>query len=356
MSQPSLQISPELLLKMYGHSAEAIIFFDRDNEVIAMNPTAEQLLDPRMFRRGQPDGNNAFCFACRGYTSEEEPMTCLDCYLSNPLKDFSSFQLYLETKDRGLVPYSAGFHTVDEQAGIRVLMLRDLTNHLLTQQTLNRNTMTKSIIKAQEDERKRISRELHDSVAQELVSSLVDLRVLKYLNVQEDALQKIRQTEASLTRLLEQIRNLSVELRPASLDDLGLEAAFRSHFKWVEKNYGVVVRFNAELGGLRFNNEVETVVYRVCQESLLNALKYADVDEITVRLYITDRKLELVVEDRGNGFDVNARDPKGTGLGLYGMKERAELVNGEIVITSEPGKGTTVLLKVPVGPDGTVSP
>lgn len=64
----------------------------------------------------------------------------------------------------------------------------------------------------------------------------------------------------------------------------------------------------------------------------------------------------LVVEDRGNGFDVNARDPKGTGLGLYGMKERAELVNGEIVITSEPGKGTTVLLKVPVGPDGTVSP
>ncbi|EES75333.1 ATP-binding protein [Paenibacillus sp. MB22_1] len=348
MNPLSLNVPIELLQKQYEQSSDAIIFFDAQHRIMAMNPQAEKLLDRRVLEESADTEHNAFCFSCRGYTSEDEPMSCINCYLSNTKKDFSSFQLYLETKTKGVVPFSASFQTVDQESGVRVLILRDLTNPIMTQQMLNRNTMMKSIIKAQEDERKRISRELHDSVAQELISSLVDLRVLKYLNVQEEALQKIQQTEASLTRLLEQIRNLSVELRPASLDDLGLDAAFRSHFKWIEKNYGVVVRFVAELGGQRFNSEVETVVYRVCQESVLNALKYANVDEIDVRLFASEHTLELVVSDQGCGFNVNANDPKGTGLGIYGMKERAELVGGEITVTSQRGKGTTVHLRIPL--------
>ncbi|MGG6310712.1 ATP-binding protein [Paenibacillus macerans] len=349
MIRQPLNLPFELLAKMYENSSDSIVFFDAQHRIMAMNPQAESLLDRRVLEEDNEPNGNSFCFSCRGYTSEEEPMSCLNCYLSDTEKDFSSFQLYLETKSKKVVPFSASFHIVDAEAGIRVLMLRDLTNQLMTQQTLNHNTITKSIIKAQEDERKRISRELHDSVAQELISSLVDLRVLKYLNVQDEALQKIQQTEASLTRLLEQIRNLSVELRPASLDDLGLDAAFRSHFKWIEKNYGVLVHFNAELEGRRFNSEIETVVYRVCQESVLNALKYADVDEIEVRLFATKQTLELTVTDHGNGFNVYSRDPKGTGLGLYGMKERTELVNGELAVTSEPGKGTKVCLLIPTG-------
>ncbi|MNN41679.1 Oxygen sensor histidine kinase NreB [compost metagenome] len=111
----------------------------------------------------------------------------------------------------------------------------------------------------------------------------------------------------------------------------------------------MLVRFVAELGGQRFNSEVETVVYRVCQESVLNAMKYADIDEINVRLFASAHLLELMVSDQGNGFDVNTNDPKGTGLGIYGMKERAELVGGEISITSKRGEGTTVHLRVPFG-------
>lgn len=349
MIQPSAKVTTELLLKMYEKSSDAILFFDENNNVIAMNEAALSIIDPGMLTQIGSGESNSFCFTCRGYTSDDELMSCLNCYLSNSTKDFSSFQVFLETKDRGVIPYSANFQEIEVESGIRVLMLRDLTNQLLTQESLNRNTMMKSIIKAQEDERKRISRELHDSVAQEILSSLVDLRVLKYLNVQDDALQKIQQTEASLTRLLDQIRNLSVELRPASLDDLGLEAAFRSHFKWVQKNYGVIVHFTAELNGVRFNSEIETVVYRICQESLLNALKYADVDEVSVRLFESEQMLEMLVIDQGEGFNVTMRDPKGTGLGLYGMKERAELVNGELTITSEIGKGTTVHLQIPTG-------
>lgn len=350
MIRSAKKVSSEMIMNMYLNCSDAIVFFDGANEIIGMNPAAEAILDPRVLNPASVGDSNSFCYTCRGYTNDSEQMTCLSCYLTDKSTNYSSFQVYLETKNRGAIPYSASFHRIDDESGTRVLILRDLTNQLLTQESLNRNTMTKSIIKAQEDERKRISRELHDSVAQEILSSLVDLRVLKYYNIQDEALQKIQQTEASLTRLLDQIRNLSVELRPASLDDLGLEAAFRSHFKWIEKNYGILVHFAAEMNGVRFNSEIETVVYRICQESILNAMKYADVDEIMVRLFESEQWLELIVTDQGNGFNVNSRDPKGTGLGLYGMKERAELVNGELLILSAPGQGTTVHLQIPKVP------
>jgi two-component system sensor histidine kinase NreB len=338
-----------LLENMYERSTEAIFFLDANQTVVSMNPAAALILDPSVIMSIQKRESQAFCQSCRGYTSEEELMSCLNCYLHDSRESIASFQVYLDTKDRGVIPFSASLQTIDPESGTRMLMLRDLTNQLTTQEALDRNTMMKRIIKAQEDERIRISRELHDSVAQEILSSLVDLRVMKYMHVTGDVLQKIRQTEASLTRLLDQIRNLSVELRPASLDDLGLEAAFRSHFKWIEKNHGVIVHFTAELHGVRYNSEIETVVYRVCQESILNALKYADVDEIAVRLYESEHSLELLVTDQGTGFDMNTWDPKGTGLGLYGMRERAELVNGELLLQSELGVGTRVHLCVPIG-------
>ena len=338
----------DLLIKMYDNSAEAIFFFNREQRVIGMNSSAELILDIDVIDQMMAGDPRAICLPCKGYTSESELQTCLSCYLMNPEEDFSSFQVYLDTKGKGVIPYAASYQTIDEQNGIRMFMLRDLTRQFQTQQILNQNTMMKSVIKAQEDERKRISRELHDSVAQEMLSSLIDLRVLKYMNIDSEALKKIEQTEGSLMRLLDDIRHLSVELRPATLDDLGLEAAFRTHFKWIEKNYGMVVRFTAELEAKRYEDEIETVVYRICQEAVFNALKYANTDLVTVRLYEDYKKLKLQVTDNGSGFDLNNLDPQGTGLGLYGMRERAELVGGRLSIQSKIGKGTKINLEIPL--------
>jgi len=177
---------------------------------------------------------------------------------------------------------------------------------------------------------------------------LVELRVLKYMNIDAEVLKKVQQTEGSLMRLLDDIRHLSVELRPATLDDLGLEAAFRTHFKWIGKNYGLIVHFISELEAKRYGGEIETVVYRICQEAVFNALKYANTDEISVRLFEKDGYLKLHVIDEGLGFDLNEINPKGTGLGLYGMRERATLVEGNIIILSEQGKGTNVRLEIPL--------
>ncbi len=341
----------ELLDKMYKNSKEAIFFIGNDGKILAMNPAAENIIDIDIIEQMYSNKEVSICQSCVGYTNEEAMISCLSCYLANPEEDFSSFQVYFNTKDLGIVPYAASYHTIDELQGIHVFTLLDLTKQFKTQEMLYRSNMTKYVIKAQEDERKRISRELHDSVAQELLSSLVDLRVLKYMNVDEVVLNKLQHTEASLTRLLEEIRHLSVELRPASLDDLGLEAAFRSHFKWVEKNYGFLVKFSSELSSARYNNEIETVVYRICQEAVLNALKYAHTDEVHVTLFESQGKLQLVVRDEGAGFNLNSRDAKGTGLGLFGMRERTELVHGQLIIRSEIDQGTVIHLSIPVSPN-----
>jgi len=337
-----------LLMKMYEKSAEAIFFFDRNGNVMTMNHSAKQILNVDVISRMVEGEENAICFTCKGYTNEQDLKTCVSCYLFNPQEDFSSFQVYLDTRGKGIIPYAASFQTIDEENGIRIFMLRDSSKQFKTQEVLNQKTMMKSVLKAQEDERKRISRELHDGVAQEMLSALVDLRVLKYMNIDDDVKKKVQQAESSITRVLDDIRHLAVELRPATLDDLGLEAAFRTHFKWTEKNYGLLVEFTAELKAKRYEGEIETVVYRVCQEAVLNALKYAETEVITVRLFEDAEKLKLHVVDKGIGFEIDYRNEKGTGLGLYGMRERAELVGGQLLIQTEIDGGTHISLEIPL--------
>ncbi|MFC0229854.1 sensor histidine kinase [Bhargavaea ullalensis] len=339
------------MLKMYANSSEAILFFDRGGKALAANPAAEEILDEDVLAALLEGEDGAICRACAGYTNEHGLRSCRDCYFHHPERDdFTSFQVYLQTKGKGLVPYTSSFQTVDADRDIRVFMLRDMTRQFLTQERLYENKMMKHVIDAQENERKRISRELHDGVAQELMSAVVDLRVLKYMTGDAGLLEKVRQTEASLSRLLEDIRNLSVELRPAALDDLGLDAAFRSHFKRVEENFGLLVNYGGELKGRRYASEIETVIYRVCQEAILNAVKYADVETVDVILSEQGGRVLLSVSDRGRGFAPGGR-PDGTGLGLYGMRERAELVGGTLEVESAPYAGTTVRLNVPAVPE-----
>ncbi|MGQ3480795.1 ATP-binding protein [Paenibacillus sp. TY11] len=338
-----------LMVKLFENSTEAIFFFDRQGNTLAMNPAAEEIVGDDVLIQLYEGKDKALCGTCRGYTSETEPRTCLDCYFNMPeSKDFASFQVYLETKSNRMVPYAASFHTIDSEHGTRVLMLRDLTPQFQTQEKLYQNKMMKHVIEAQENERKRLSRELHDSVAQELMSAVVELRVLKYMTNDEQLIKNMKQTEASMTRLLDDIRNLSVELRPATLDDFGLEAAFRSHFKRVEQSFGLVVEFVSDLPQKRYGSEKETVIYRVCQEAVLNALKYAQVDMVKVSLTEHDHTLRLTVEDDGVGFEKGS-NPIGTGLGLYGMQERAELVGGSFGVLSNVGQGTKVFLQIPIG-------
>lgn len=334
-------------MKMYKNSTEAIFFLDNSAKILSLNPAAERIIDPSVIESIKNGKAHTLCSLCRGYTSSEEHITCSNCYVNDKEGNFTSFQVYLDTRDKGIVPFTATYHTIDKENGIHVYMLRDLTLQYKQQEMLYRNEMLKKTFEAGENERKRISRELHDSVVQELISMLVDMRLLKYIQSHEEIHSRVKQTEESLNRLIADIRNLSVFLRPASLDDLGLEAAFRSHFKWVEHSYGFYVNYQSTINKKRYSQNIETSVYRICQEAVLNAVKYAQVLEVNVTLSEKNGKLELIVQDQGNGFDTERPDVKGSGLGIFGMKERADLIGGRLQIHSEIGKGTTVYLTLP---------
>ncbi|MGX0241864.1 two-component system, NarL family, sensor histidine kinase NreB [Staphylococcus capitis] len=334
----------DLLHNYYDTTTEKIVFVDRLGKIIAMNGAARDILSEEDNYKAM---THAICNRCEGYSNEYDLQSCEECFLEANHLQKSNFQVFMKTKDNKIEPYTATYQTIDDERGISAFTLQNVSPQIERQEKMYQQKMLHKSIQAQENERKRISRELHDSVIQEMLNIDVELRLLKYKFQDETVVESTQQIEGLVSQLIDDIRNLSVELRPSSLDDLGIEAAFNSYFKQFEENYGIQINYHSNIKGLRFDNEVETVVYRVIQEAVLNALKYAEVNEIEVHISKNEHRLLAEVVDRGKGFNLDDK-PRGSGLGFYGMRERAELVNGNINIESHLNKGTIVTLDIPI--------
>jgi two-component system, NarL family, sensor histidine kinase NreB len=209
------------------------------------------------------------------------------------------------------------------------------------------------VMQIQEEERKRFSRELHDGIGQSLFSLLIRMDRL-IMSEEEREEQDGRETSAAkelseirrdVSHIIEEVRGLAWELRPSVLDDLGVVPAIRTYIENYTEHYGVEVRFTCDLTK-RLDNQKETVIYRVIQEALTNIGKYADVDEAEVSIMQREDGVEALIVDRGEGF---VRTENRRGVGLFSMEERARGVDGKLTVASEPGKGTTVRLYVPMG-------
>ncbi|MFW3541823.1 sensor histidine kinase [Staphylococcus caprae] len=343
--QSKLEGSIEALLhKYYDATTEKIVFVNHLGKIIAINDAASDILSKEDNYNAM---THAICNRCEGYSNEYDIQSCENCFLEENQLQKSNFQVFMKTKDNKVEPFTATYQTIDSDRGISAFTLQNVSPQIERQEKMYQQKMLHKSIQAQENERKRISRELHDSVIQEMLNIDVELRLLKYKYQDENLVDSAQHIEGLVSQLIDDIRNLSVELRPSSLDDLGIEAAFNSYFKQFEENYGIQINYQSNIKGMRFDNEVETVVYRVIQEAVLNSLKYAEVNEIEVNINKSDNRLLAEVVDRGKGFNIEDK-PKGSGLGLYGMKERAELVNGNINIESHINKGTIVTLDIPI--------
>ena len=204
-------------------------------------------------------------------------------------------------------------------------------------------TMMTRVIEVQEEERKRISRELHDGVGQSLFSLLI--RIDRLLDDHPE-MAELRGLRRDVANVMEDIRSMARELRPSVLDDLGVGPAVRTYVENYSAHYGIDVRLVIELRG-RPAIAAETTIYRVVQEALTNIAKYADVDECEVTIKETDDAVETIVRDEGAGFDPSVSR---SGVGLFSMEERARAVGGSLVIRSAPDKGTEVRLIVPKEP------
>lgn len=207
------------------------------------------------------------------------------------------------------------------------------------------------IIRVQEEERKRISRELHDETSQSLTSIIVGLRVLAEQAKSSGERERILHMRDLARTTLEAVHDMAVELRPVLLDDLGLVAAAQKYIANYSKQHNIVmhVEFN-NLSRERFATEVEIALYRILQEGLTNIVKHAKASEVWIALYKTSNKLILIINDNGVGFNLELfkSTHSRTSLGIYGMGERVSLLDGIFEIKSAIGQGTKIFVEIPI--------
>jgi signal transduction histidine kinase len=205
------------------------------------------------------------------------------------------------------------------------------------------------VITAQEDERKRIARELHDSTSQSLTSLLIGLRALADASGANGVRPRAEELREIASRTLEDVHTLALQLRPSVLDDLGLPEAVRRQVGDYEKRYPIVIDLVITgLEGQRLPAEIETALYRITQEALTNIVRHADAHTASVIIERRNGKVLAIVEDDGKGFDAESADRKEGHLGLYGIRERAELLSGHLEIESGEGQGTSLYVEIPV--------
>lgn len=208
------------------------------------------------------------------------------------------------------------------------------------------------IVSAQETERQRIARDIHDQLGQRLTALRLKLAALRDDCGENGVRSKVERLQ-DIARLLDsEVSFLASELRPNTLDDLGLEEALRAHAGDWSRHYDIGLDFHSNgMTGKRLGRNTEIQLYRIAQEALNNVAKHADATQVNLLLEKTADSLVLIVEDNGKGFEpteTNIRIP-GRGLGLVGMNERASLIGAAIEIESVPKKGTTVFVRLPLG-------
>jgi two-component system sensor histidine kinase UhpB len=207
------------------------------------------------------------------------------------------------------------------------------------------------IIQAQEQERQRIARELHDETSQVLTSLLISLTLLEESVETQEARERIADTRALAHSTLRAIRNLSIDLRPSALDDLGLLPALRWYVKEYQKKCSIEVEFHATGFKERLPAEMETALYRIVQECLTNTAKHANADRVTITLKEETNRVYARITDDGQGFDYEAllKTPgQERGLGLAGMNERAVLLDGTLNIHATSEHGTIIEVNIPL--------
>jgi signal transduction histidine kinase len=213
-----------------------------------------------------------------------------------------------------------------------------------------RGELLRRVVQAQEAERQRIGRELHDETGQSLTAIGLGLRgvTTTLFHDQEKAASNLKQLQSLVAHSMTELQRLIADLRPSHLDDLGLPAAFRWYAGEVEKRTGlkVTVEVNGEQRDMP--SEVKTALFRVVQEALNNTIKYAYAQNVSVKLTYSNQDISVVVKDDGRGFDVNRQAISSRPTwGLIGMRERASLLGGHLEIQSDIGRGTQVLVEIP---------
>lgn len=354
-AEESLRESEERYRLIAEHATAAVFMIDEQSTILFANPTAEQVF---------------------GYTADELHNQSLTLLMAEPLRGRHEAALarYLSAGRRSAhwegmevtgrhrsgreIALEVSFGEFRDREGRRrfVGLARDVTARKEAEQALA--TLSRRLLEVQEAERRRIAHELHDEVGQALTALKITLHTAHQLAPDSPAAPLLQDAVGQVDRAMQQLRTLSLELRPPMMDDLGLEAALRWLVQGVTERTGLAVQLKADAGGPRLPAELEMACFRVVQEALNNVVKHARASSAVVELRRQGGELHLRVGDDGAGFDAAAARKhagRGTSLGLLGMEERVLLLGGQFGIESASGEGTDVWARFPLGPTAPAS-
>ena len=247
---------------------------------------------------------------------------------------------------------SDAFNNMSRRIEKEVEENRALSEHLY-QQSQQRGELLKHLITAQEDERKRVARELHDDLGQALGALAFQIEAIEQLikRDHEGAINQLNLTRDLINSTTDQMYELILALRPSTLDDLGLISALQSHAERFLEGSGIDFELNTDGLTDRLELEMETTLYRIYQEALNNVRRHSGAKNVSISITMFDGYLESEIRDDGRGFDMSQLDPSKedqSGWGLLGIRERVSQWGGELEIVTEPGMGTIVRLRLPI--------
>lgn len=267
----------------------------------------------------------------------------------------SGRELIAVKKDGSVIPVEISLSPLPTPEGMLITAaLRDITNRKNAEKALEESylavrRLSEHLQNIREEERTHIAREIHDELGQQLTILKMDVSWLNK-RIGDDSSEtgkKIKDLLAMLDHTIKTVRRISTELRPSVLDDLGLVAAMELHLNEFEKRSGIHIFFSQPETELRLTDPVKNALFRIFQESLTNVARHSGAKKVKVKLEKKKNEIVLLIEDNGVGFDERKASAKKT-LGVLGMKERAAGIGGQYLISGKPGKGTTIMVTVPI--------
>jgi signal transduction histidine kinase len=228
----------------------------------------------------------------------------------------------------------------------------DITERKLAEAALHQSqerltVLSRRLVAVQESERRALARELHDEIGQILTALNLVINIDTDLPSRQIR-KRLNEARAIINDLMQRVRNLSLDLRPTMLDDMGLISALQWHFERYTEQTGIRVFFRHSQIERRFQADIEIAIYRVVQEALTNVARHAHTDKVEVRLLADKECIMVRIDDQGRGFDPQAVMAMYATSGLAGMQERIALLGGELTIEAMPGEGTHLIIELPL--------
>ena len=344
--EEALQKSEEEKRLVLESTIDLVVYHDRDQRVIWANRAA---CDSLGMEPGDLVGRHCYELWHRS------DKRCVGCPVKKALKTGESHNAEIGTPD-GRMWLVRGYPVQDEKGQVTaaVEFATDITERKLAQEELEASrqqmrALSARVLAAQEEERTRISREIHDELAQALTALRFDLTSLRrHPPKNSDILAgKLRNMDDRIGETIRTVQRISAELRPGMLDDLGLVSAIEWYSRDFQERTGIKCGLKVEPEDFTLDTGRSTTIFRIFQEALTNVARHASATRVRVNLQKSPEKLLLKLTDNGQG--ITARQASsGKSLGLTGMRERARLWNGSVTIKGTEGKGTHVLVEIPL--------